>query len=323
MYVRRLKSFSITNAEFGSEDIKVLLNGKAFVSSGLQLFGEGKKNSVGRIFLFDFKKPHEKVLKLEVLDENSREIPLTPHGMDIWVDKKSGITYLYVVNHYAGMESVEKFQFLPELKLVRVKQFRDKNFILLNGLYMINEDQFYFTNSYYFNNAVEFLLGLKWGSVGFFDGAKAELVLKGLNFPNGIIKWKNFLAVGMITSEKLNLYSIGNDHFLTLNKSIDVGSGLDNLSLDPNNGDLILGCHPSIYRVVKHSADPDAFKAPSQILRLKYKEDETTELSEIYSNDGSEVSGSSVGVLYEDGMLIGTIYTDMLYCKLDRNKKSF
>jgi arylesterase / paraoxonase len=57
----------------------------------------------------------------------------------------------------------------------------------LNDLVVIGEDQFYFTNYYYGNLDLEVLLQLRWGSIGFFDGAKAKLIETGLYIPNGLM----------------------------------------------------------------------------------------------------------------------------------------
>jgi len=39
-------------------------------------------------------------------------------------------------------------------------------------------------------------------------------------------------------------------------------------------------------------------------------------IEEIYSNDGTEISGSSVAVVYGKAMLIGSVASHALYCEL-------
>jgi len=39
-------------------------------------------------------------------------------------------------------------------------------------------------------------------------------------------------------------------------------------------------------------------------------------IEEVYANDGSELSASSIGVRYGNGMLIGSVVTHALYCNL-------
>ncbi|ESO09149.1 hypothetical protein HELRODRAFT_169093 [Helobdella robusta] len=298
--------------EFGSEDIKLLPGGKAFVSSGFKLSNDGRKNSVGGIYLFDFNKPSEKPLNLLMVDERGQQLPITPHGLSFWTDAASGVTYLYVVNHHNGVESIEKFRYHPEeKKLVRVKQFKDETFHVLNSIHLVGEDQFYFTNYLFFNAYFELFFGLEWGSVGYFNGEHGELVVKGLNIPNGVIMWKNHLVVALSGSDELNVYSVAKDHQLNLERTIPVKTSVDNLSVHPEHDDLILGCHPSPFKFPFHSRNPDAYLSPSQVLRVNDK----SEVTEIYSNDGSELSASTVAVLYKDAMLIGSAYTKLLYCQ--------
>jgi len=39
-------------------------------------------------------------------------------------------------------------------------------------------------------------------------------------------------------------------------------------------------------------------------------------IEEIYSNDGSEISGSSVAVVYGKAMLVGSVASHALFCEL-------
>lgn len=55
----------------------------------------------------------------------------------------------------------------------------------LNDLVAISDKEFYFTNCLY-ASPFEIPLLLKWGSVGFYDGAKSKIVASGYFMPNGI-----------------------------------------------------------------------------------------------------------------------------------------
>ena len=56
----------------------------------------------------------------------------------------------------------------------------------LNDLVVVGDDQFFFTNYYYMNDKFELMFALRWGSLGFFDGARSTLLNTGLYIPNGI-----------------------------------------------------------------------------------------------------------------------------------------
>ena len=53
----------------------------------------------------------------------------------------------------------------------------------------------------------------------------------------------------------------------------------------------------------------------SQVLKITIS-DGKTKITEVYSNDGSEISGSTVAARYKDALLIGTVFTNTLYCEL-------
>jgi hypothetical protein len=55
---------------------------------------------------------------------------------------------------------------------------------------------------------------------------------------------------------------------------------------------------------------------PLQILRAKLVDGHPVSIDEIYANNGSELSASSIGVRYNDGLLIGSVVTHALYCDL-------
>ena len=57
-----------------------------------------------------------------------------------------------------------------------------------------------------------------------------------------------------------------------------------------------------------------------QIMRIKMSPESEAEVEEIYSNDGTEISGASSVVVYEHrrtrALLIGTALRDAYYCEL-------
>lgn len=59
---------------------------------------------------------------------------------------------------------------------------------------------------------------------------------------------------------------------------------------------------------------------PFQVLRIRISEGQAVGITEVYSNDGTELSGSTVGVAYKDGLLVGSILTHCLYCRLEKDR---
>jgi arylesterase / paraoxonase len=72
----------------------------------------------------------------------------------------------------------------------------------LNDLVVVGEDQFYFTNAIYANLDLEVFLQLRWGSIGFFDGAKSKLIETGLHLPNGVMLSPNQKLVQLSTLQR-------------------------------------------------------------------------------------------------------------------------
>jgi len=72
-----------------------------------------------------------------------------------------------------------------------------------------------------------------------------------------------------------------------------------------------------MHKVDAYMDNPEKSSSPSHVLRIKM--DETSRalgVEEIYSNDGTEISGSTVAVIHGRGMLIGSIASHMLYCEI-------
>ena len=55
----------------------------------------------------------------------------------------------------------------------------------------------------------------------------------------------------------------------------------------------------------------------TQVLRIKLDaHSQPIKIEEIYSNDGTELSGSTVAVKHKGGLLIGSLATKLLYCEM-------
>jgi sugar lactone lactonase YvrE len=306
--------------EFGSEDIQVLPDGRAFISSGWRVKKTSAYNNrPGRIYMFNFNKPTVAPRELTVNTPDNIQL-ISPHGISLWTDKKTGIVYLYVISHQE-FETVDKFQFDAKSKsLNHVRRItNDPNFHLINDLAVIGEDQFYYTNFFYFSDIVELTFGLRWGSLGYFDGTRSKLLDTGLYVPNGLILTPGdarFLYVAQLAEQDIRVYKRHDNNSLTFVNSIKVGTKVDNVDVDAKTGDLWVGAHPLMFKILQHLDNP-ALPSPSQILRLKMTVDgEAESIEEIYFNDGSELSASSVAVRYGRGLLIGSVATGALYCEI-------
>ena len=87
-------------------------------------------------------------------------------------------------------------------------------------------------------------------------------------------------------------------------------------------GDLWLAGIPRGIDFVEHSKNL-SLPSPSQVLHLQLGKPSSSgeafpdyELHEVYMNDGKEVSGSSSAIFYKDRLLIGSVYSNMVYCEV-------
>ena len=103
---------------------------------------------------------------------------------------------------------------------------------------------------------------------------------------------------------------------------IKVGMLVDNINLDPVTENLWLAGFPQALEFVKHTKN-FSHPSPSQILTLQLREQSTSgepfpdyEAREVYKNDGREVSGASSALFYKDRLLVGSVFSNMVYCEV-------
>ncbi|GMS99654.1 hypothetical protein PENTCL1PPCAC_21829, partial [Pristionchus entomophagus] len=314
----------------GSEDIELVRSeGIAFVSSGL-VYMQPKRGAhvQGKMFLYDLNQKlgtdQLKAKELPIKGASFNQDKFHPHGLSHWV--VNGVIRLYAINHDLEFKhTVEVFDYDPSgPALVHKKSLSNPLFVRPNGIVAVGPDQFILTNDGVsqteFTNFLEILTGYKAGSVVFWDGKESHELLSGMGAPNGIAyDAKNSkLFLTEVNYRRIHAYDIAKDKkSVTHLSTINLFSTCDNLFLD-SDGSVYSGCHPVIIQTAKSIGDCDGdATSPSQILRIKYDGDyKTADVTEPYANDGKEVSGSSVGVIYNNQMLIGTVCKGLLHCEI-------
>ena len=204
----------------GSEDIVLLSNGQALISSVIlilpdlhdfssycmywhvQGFRDVKPEDVvsnvpprdGNFYLFDFKHPDNDVKKLHLPSTpNFNRSTFNPHGISIWQDPNNKHVLVYVVNHLSDGDAIEVFEYISEDgKMNHVKQIQDPLINSPNDVEAVGPDMFYVTNDHYFNSAfmrkMETYLQFAMSTVAFYNGSTntTYLVASSLPYPNGI-----------------------------------------------------------------------------------------------------------------------------------------
>jgi len=247
--------------------------------------------------------------------------PLTdfrPHGISLY-KMPNGQTRVFVINHSLGGHAVNIFDLINN-KLVLFKTITGPGLISPNDLVAVGPEQFYVTNDHKYLAGVmrilEDYLSLKLSSVAYFDGQDSKNILKGIGYANGINVSPdgNTLYLSALTQRLVNIYARQSNNELTLQHSIDSGTGVDNIELD-ENGDLWIGAHPKLLAFVGHAKNRDKL-APSQVLKVSVS-DGSYKVQEVLLDSGALLSASSVGAVKGNRLLVGAVFDEkILDCAL-------
>ncbi|KAM5157032.1 serum paraoxonase/arylesterase 2-like [Mantella aurantiaca] len=312
----------VKGIEYGSEDIHVLPNGLAFISSGLK-YPKVKSfapNRPGEIFLVDMNDDvlHPEPLELSHFIDTSS---FNPHGLSVYIDQGDGTVYLFVVNHPDFKSFIEIFKFDEKQRvLLYLKTIKHPLLHSVNDIVAVGPESFYATNDHYFeSNCMKSLasfLGLKLTNVVYYSPGDVREVASGFYFANGIAisNDKKFIYAVDLTGRTINVYEKHANWSLTFVKAVDVATGADNLSIDPVTGDVWTGAHPYLYKVFDHKdEDPPG----SEVIRIQNIHSDQPIVTRVYVNNGSVIQASSVATVYKKKLIIGTVYHKALYCQLD------
>lgn len=298
----------------GAEDITIdKAKGVALISSNN--FSSDSIN--GAIFLLNIKATAPKPIKLT---ENIA-FDFHPHGISLYRSLE-GVKKLFVINHRKKGDYVEVFEF-TDSTLVHLESIKSSLFVSPNDIVAVSENTFYLTNDHDEEisswRSKKDLLQIPMGNVCYYDGKRARIVAEGFLYANGInvsLDGKK-LFVAATSGRKIRVF----DRDLTTGKLTESDeitiNGADNIELD-EYGNLWVGCHPKLLSYLAHSKDHTKL-SPSEIIKINYQSKEYYTLESIYLNDGKPVSGSSVGAVFGDKLLIGTVFENkVLLCTLKK-----
>ncbi|XP_005550232.2 serum paraoxonase/lactonase 3 isoform X2 [Macaca fascicularis] len=310
----------IEELENGSEDIDILPSGLAFISSGLKYPGlpNFAPDEPGKIFLMDLNEQNPRAQALEISGGFDKEL-FNPHGISIFIDKDHTV-YLYVVNHPHMKSTVEIFKFEEQqLSLVYLKTIKHELLKSVNDIVVLGPEQFYATRDHYFTNPFlslfEMILDLRWTYVLFYSPREVKVVAKGFCSANGIAVSadQKYVYVADVAAKNIHIMEKHDNWDLTQLKVIQLGTLVDNLTVDPATGDILAGCHPNPMKLLIYNPeDPPG----SEVLRIQNVLSEKPRVSTVYANNGSVLQGTSVASVYHGKILIGTVFHKTLYCEL-------
>ncbi|XP_046884215.1 serum paraoxonase/arylesterase 2-like isoform X1 [Hypomesus transpacificus] len=344
----------LKHIDYGSEDLSILRDGLAIISTGLNYPGLPQSEGPGKIYTLDLLDPRLTPVELQIkgdLDSDS----FNPHGISIFTDETDKSVLLFVVNHptqVIGDSQVDIFRFVEEenaivhLKTIRhdllhryvkslmahnrevfcfclTKYFVSPSFFLsfsVNDIVAVGPESFYATNDHSFPNELlhmlTVILGLPWCNVIYYSPQEVKVVRDGFLSANGIniSPDKRYLYVSDILDHEIEVFERRRGEGLVYIKSVAVGSLCDNIEVDYDMGDLWLGCHPNGAKL-KNTVDLED-PPGSEVIRIQNILSEKPTVTQVYADDGHVIMGSSVAAPYGGKLLIGTVYHKALCCDL-------
>ncbi|XP_075684876.1 serum paraoxonase/arylesterase 2-like [Rhinoderma darwinii] len=307
--------------EYGSEDIEILPNGLAFISSGLKYPGlvAFAPEKPGEIFLLDLNDEKLRPSSLRI----SKGFDLStfnPHGISTYIDEKDDSVYLFVVNHPHHKSTVEIFRFAEEENvLVYLKTIKHPALHSVNDVVAVGPESFYATNDYYFTDFimryVELFIGLTWTNVVYYSPGEVRQVATGFYSANGIAMSSDqkYIYVADVTGHTVNVFEKHANWSLSPVKVVQLETLLDNLSVDPVTGDVWTGAHPNGFKLVNYNTKDVPW---SEIIRIQNIHSDNPIVTTVYANNGSVIQASTCAVVYDNKLLVGTVFHKALYCQL-------
>ncbi|XP_068091147.1 serum paraoxonase/arylesterase 2-like [Hyperolius riggenbachi] len=325
---REIESIELPNChllqgiECGSEDIEILPNGLAFITSGLKYpglhsFGPDKP---GEIFLLDLNQDNPQPSSLRFIGEFDHA-SFSPHGLSLYTDEMDDAVYLFVVNHPQYKSTVEIFKYEEEENvLVHLKTVKHPSLYNVNDVIAVGPESFYASNDFYFTNhimrTVELFGGLKWTNVVYYSPSEVREVATGFYFANGLAMSadKRFIYLSAVTGKEITVFEKHENFSLSAIKAVYLETHQDNLFVDPVNGDVWTGGHPNLWKLFNYNAeDPPG----SEVVRIQNIHSDDPVVTTVYANNGSVLQGSSCAAVWKNKLLVGTVFHKALYCQLE------
>ncbi|KAF6302007.1 paraoxonase 2 [Rhinolophus ferrumequinum] len=298
----------IKGIETGSEDIDILPNGLAFFSVGLKYpgFHSFAPDKPGGILIMDLNDENLRALELRI-SRGFNLASFNPHGISTFIDSEFKST-------------VEIFKFEEEdNSLLHLKTIQHELLPSVNDIIAVGPAHFYATNDHYFSDPflkyLEVYVNLHWTNVVYYSPNEVKVVAEGFDSANGIniSPDKKYIYVADALAHEIHVLEKHPNMNLTQLKVLKLDTVVDNLSIDPSSGDILIGCHPNAQKLLIY--DPNN-PPSSEVLRIQNILLEKPTVTTVYANNGSVLQGSTVASVYERKLLIGTLYHRALYCEL-------
>ncbi|WP_435229313.1 SMP-30/gluconolactonase/LRE family protein [Streptomyces sp. Tue6028] len=290
----------------GVEDLSIDEdNGIAYMAAADRRTARRGGIESGGLYSYDLTQPDSEP---QLISDPS--VPLYPHGVSLWISPE-GDRELYVVDHAGGRHSVRRYG-VDKHRAELIDVYAHPLIHSPNDLTAIGPGEFYVTNDHgfhgQFGQAAEQFLRLPISNVVHVvttnNEVRYEVALKGVPFANGIA-WHpttGEMFLSAMTRREVWRCSVEADGTLRKIAAYPTDMCVDNIEIDAA-GDLWIGGHPQILKLVQYDKNP-AILSPSQVIRMNPR---TGNYVTVFEDDGSLISGCSVGARWRDRLLVGCV----------------
>ncbi len=235
-----------------------------------------------------------------------------PHGMSLY-RAGDGSQRLFVISHPPDApHRIEIFEQSPTGAFAPVRSITDPLLVAPDAVLAVGPNQFYVINNSgahsNLGRALEILFRRGLSTLLFFDGEKFRIVDNGIKSGAGIALSLDGarIYVGETADKRLRVYSrkpASGD--VSLVDTIDLGSAPANINV-AGDGSIWVAAHANMLALYRHFRDR-AVRVPTQIFRLQDGGSGPAQLTEVYLNDGGQISAGSVAAASGNELLIGSI----------------
>ena len=289
----------------GAEDITISkIDSFAIISSTARNKLPNEKQEIGGLYFINLKDKNYTPIHLT----KNFDKPFAPHGISIF--KKGNIYTVAVINHTKEGEFIEFFQ-LKNQKLTHQRTLKDKLIFSPNDIVLLDENRFYFTNDHQYKKGLQRLaedyLGLAISDVVYYDGQNYTKVADGIAYANGINfdKKRDLLFVASPRKFLMKVFQKNKDHSLTFVEDVDCKTGVDNIEFD-SEGNLWIGAHPNLLHFSAYAKGNKKI-SPSEIIKINYSSKGKYSIKQIYLEEGTEMSASTVAATFGNIILVGNV----------------
>jgi arylesterase/paraoxonase len=247
-----------------------------------------------------------------------------PHGVSLF-EMPDGSRKLFVINHQYGTEErIEVFsKAAGQDRFEHQETLSDPLITHPNDLVAVGPRQFYIANdsgaSSGIERGAEMLFGIGLSPLVYFDGSRFSIVDEGLKSSGGINTDLNTdrLYVGETMGNSIRVYELNPDRTISeYLQTIDVGSGVDNIDIEPD-GTIWIANHSNTLALVQHFADEN-LSAPLQVQKIEVNNGLFGPITTVLENNGDQFSANSVAAKFNDLLAIGSITEPaIMLCDLD------